>query len=85
LHVANVHFADLSGAFALQEALGDWARAGIDVLAVKLSDPTKSTLAKLGIDFANSYDTVTDAIAHIAFGDVEPAVASDEPPVDHDM
>ncbi len=83
LHFANVPFADLSGAFALQDALERWAEKDIYVIAVKLSEPTKSTLSRVGVALPNSYDTVSDAIAHIAFGDVEKLDLVEPAPVDH--
>lgn len=85
LHFANVPFADQSGAYALQETLNDWAAAGIYVIAVGLSEPTKSTLANLGTEIPNAYDSVSDAIAHIAFGDIKQSVPLDQPSVDHDV
>lgn len=85
LHFANVPFADQSGAYALQAALDDWATADIYVLAVKLSEPTKATLAKLGIVLPNIYETVSDAVAHIAFGDLRKSVESEQALVDHDV
>lgn len=85
LHFANVPFADQSGAYALQEILNDWAAAGIYVIAVRLSEPTKSTLANLGTEIPNAYDSVSDAIAHIAFGDIKQSVPIAQPSVDHDV
>jgi SulP family sulfate permease len=85
LHFANVPFADLSGAFALQDAQNRWTAKGIDVIAVKLSEPTKSTLSKVGVGFANSYDSVSEAVAHIAFGDVKKLSLAEADPVDHDV
>jgi SulP family sulfate permease len=77
LHFANVPFADQSGAYALQKTLNDWSAAGIHVIAVKLSEPTKSTLAKLGVELGSSFDSINDAIAHLAFGDLKQV-----PPID---
>jgi MFS superfamily sulfate permease-like transporter len=85
LHFSNVPFADLSGAFALQDALRGWSDESIDVLAVKLLEPTRSTLENLGIRIPNCYDTVGDAIAHIAFGDIQKPALADAQPVDHDV
>jgi len=89
LHFSNVPFADLSGAFALQEALSHWSEQGIEVMFVKLLDPAKSTLKNLGIEVPNCHDTVSDAIAHIAFGDVETPEGKVEnvesTSVDHDV
>lgn len=85
LHFSNVPFADISGAFALQEALNHWAAEGIDVLFVKLLEPTKSTLENLGIRVLNCHDTVSDAIAHIAFGDTDKPITVEAQSVDHDV
>jgi len=83
LHFANVPFADQSGAYALQEALNDWAAADISVFAVKICEPTKSTLTNLGVPVGKMFDTVSDAVAEIAFGRLDPASVVEELPVDH--
>lgn len=85
LHFANVPFADQSGAYALQEALEEWAAAGIDVFEVKLTESTKLTLKNLGVSIGNVHDSIPDALAHIAFGDMKQTTAANQSPVDHDV
>lgn len=82
LHFANVPFADQSGSYALEDALFEFEEKDIYVIAVNMSDSVKSTLGNLGIVIINNYDTVSDAIAHIAFGDLEHSPVTKLPVLD---
>ncbi len=82
LHFANVPFADQSGSYALEDALVEFEEKDIYVIAVNMSDSVKSTLGNLGIVIVNTYDTVSDAIAHIAFGDLKHSLVTKLPELD---